>query len=174
MLVFIWCLGVSTAFAQGQVTGYEPGTDAELLAPAPGDWINWRRTLDGQGFSPLTDINRETVSDLQLVWSWATPPGTDQVTPLVHDGVLYVANPGELVQALDAVTGELLWEYERGADAPGDSFGGPPPGRMHRNISMYEEKIFLNTADAHVVAIGARTGEEVWDADIAQGVGYQI
>ena len=83
ILAFIWCLSVSTSFAQGQVTGYEPVTDAELLAPAPGDWINWRRTLDGQGFSPLTDINRETVSDLQLVWSWATPPGTDQVTALL-------------------------------------------------------------------------------------------
>jgi len=95
----IWCLSACTAFAQGQVSDYVPVTDAELMNPAPGDWINWRRTLDGQGYSPLDQINRDTVADLQLVWSWATPTGTDQVTPLVHDGVMYVPSRSG-VQAL--------------------------------------------------------------------------
>ena len=165
-------LGASPATAQ--VENYVPVTDAMLQDPPAEDWLNWRRTLDGQGHSPLDQITPDNVGDLRLVWSWALRTGPQQTTPLVHDGVLFVANPGEIVHALDAATGDLLWEYERGADAPGDSFGGPPPGRMTRNISMWEDKIFLNTADAHVVAIDARTGEEVWDADIDQGVGYQF
>ena len=160
------------AFAQ--VEGYTPVTDAMLQNPDPADWLSWRRTLDGQAHSPLDQIHAGNVGELRLVWSWALRPGPQQTTPLVRDGVLYVANPGEIVQALDAATGDLIWEYERGAEAPGDSFGGPPPGRMHRNIAMYGDRIYLNTADAHVVAIDARTGEEVWDADIDQGVGYQF
>ena len=160
------------AFAQ--VEGYTPVTDAMLQNPDPADWLSWRRTLDGQAHSPLDQIHAGNVGELRLVWSWALRPGPQQTTPLVHDGVLYVANPGEIVQALDAATGDLIWEYERGAEAPGDSFGGPPPGRMHRNIAMYGDRIYLNTADAHVVAIDARTGEEVWDADVDQGVGYQF
>ena len=169
---------IAVAFAappvSAQVESYAPVTDAMLQDPDPADWLSWRRTLDGQAHSPLHQIDTGNVGDLRLVWSWALRPGPQQTTPLVHDGVLYIANPGEIVHALDAATGDLIWEYERGAEAPGNSFGGPPPGRMHRNISMYDDKIYLNTADAHVVAIDARTGEEVWDTDIDQGVGYQF
>ncbi len=162
------------AVVRAQVQNYTPVTDAELQSPPPEDWLNWRRTLDGQGHSPLGQITADNVHDLRLVWSWALRPGPQQTTPLVHDGVLYIANPGEVVHALNAATGDLIWEYIRGVEAPGDSFGGPPTGRMTRNISMFEDKIYLNTADAHVVAINATTGEEVWDADIDQGVGYQF
>ncbi|MBM63517.1 MAG: pyrrolo-quinoline quinone [Acidobacteria bacterium] len=169
----IACLGMPI-HALAQIEGYVPVTDAMLQNPDEGDWLNWRRTLDGQAYSPLDQITPANVGDLRLAWSWALRSGPQQTTPLVHDGVLFVANPGEIVQALDAATGDLIWQYERGAEAPGNSFGGPPPGRMHRNISMYEDKIYLNTADAHVVAIDARTGEEVWDSDIDQGVGYQF
>ena len=160
--------------ATAQVEDYAPVTDAMLQNPPPADWLNWRRTLDAQAHSPLDQITAENVGDLRLVWSWALRDGPQQTTPLVHDGVLFIAHPGEVVHAINAGTGDLIWEYIRGADAPGNSFGGPPPGRMTRNISMWDDKIFLNTADAHVVAINAVTGEEVWDADIDQGVGYQF
>jgi alcohol dehydrogenase (cytochrome c) len=164
----------ASSVATAQVQNYVPVTDAMLQNPPASDWLNWRRTLDAQAHSPLDQITADNVGDLRLVWSWALRAGPQQTTPLVHDGVLYIANPGEVVHAIDAATGDLIWEYIRGADAPGSSFGGPPPGRMTRNISMYEDKIFLNTADAHVVAIDATNGEEVWDADIDQGVGYQF
>ncbi len=160
--------------AAAQVENWTPVTDAVLQDPPAEDWLNWRRTLDAQAHSPLDEINRDNVGDLRLVWSWALRTGPQQTTPLVRDGVLFVANPGEIVHALDAVTGDLIWEYERGAEAPGNSFGGPPPGRMTRNIAMWDDKIYLNTADAHIVAIDARTGEEVWDTDINQDVGYQF
>lgn len=165
---------LATGPALAQVDNYIPVTDGMLQNPDPADWLSWRRTLDGQAHSPLDEITPENVGDLRLVWSWALRRGPQQTTPLVHDGVLFIANPGEVVQALDAATGDLIWEFDRGADAPGSSFGGPPAGRMTRNISMYDDKIYLNTADAHVVAIDARSGEEVWDSDINQGVGYQF
>jgi alcohol dehydrogenase (cytochrome c) len=165
---------VTATAATAQVQNYVPVTDAMLQNPDPNDWLNWRRTLDAQAHSPLDQITADNVSDLRLVWSWAPRTGPQQTTPLVHGGVLYIANPGEIIHAINAATGDLIWEYERGAEAPGNSFGGPPPGRMTRNISIYEDKIFLNTADAHVVAVDAATGEEIWDADIDQGVGYQF
>ena len=159
--------------AGAQVEDYVPVTDAMLREPPPSAWLSWRRTLDGQGHSPLDQITTENVGRLRLAWSWSLGPGSQQTTPLAHDGVLYVANPGEIVQALDAASGDFLWEYRRDAPAPGNSFGGPPPGRAHRNIAIYEDKVYLNTADAHVIAIDARTGEAVWDADVGGGAGFQ-
>lgn len=161
------------AFGGAQVDKFAPVTDAMLQHPDPADWLNWRRTLDGWGHSPLNQITTGNAHRLQLVWSWALGQGSQQTTPLVYDGVMYIANPGEIVQALDAATGELLWEYRRDAPPPGDSFGGPPPGRAHRNIAIYQDKIYLNTGDAHVVAIDARTGKMVWDTDVGGGAGFQ-
>ncbi len=90
LMVSTVLLGSFAAVGRTQVRQFEPVTNDELLNPDPGDWINWRRTLNGQGYSPLDQINRDTVRNLQLVWSWSTPPGTDEVTPLGHDGVMYV------------------------------------------------------------------------------------
>ena len=156
-----------------QVGDFTPVTDRMLQNPLPADWLSWRRTLDGHAHSPLDQITTANASRLRLVWSWAMAEGSQQTTPLVYYGVMYLANPGEIVQALDAATGELFWEYRRDAPPPGDSFGGPPPGRAHRNIAIYQDKIYLNTADAHVIAVDARTGDEVWDTDVGQGAGFQ-
>ena len=166
-------LGVAGVAGLAQVEHYTPVTDAVLQDPPAADWLNWRRTLDGQGHSPLDQITADNVDSLRLAWSWALAEGSQQTTPLVRDGVLYVANPGEVVHALDAATGDFIWEYRRGAEPPGSSFGGPPPGRAHRNIAIYEDKIYLNTADAHVIALDARTGAVVWDTDVGGGVGFQ-
>ena len=150
---------VGLSSSQAQDRGFRMVTDAMLQDPDPADWLNWRRTLDGWGYSPLDEITTDNVQDLQLVWSWGLAEGSQQTTPLVHDGVMYIANPGSIVQAIDAATGELLWEYRRGEQAEHQNVGGPGPGRMHRNIAIYQDKIYLNTSDAHVVAIDARSGD---------------
>ena len=137
-----------------------PVTDAMLLDPDPEDWLIYRRTYNGWGHSPLDQIDRDNVGDLQLAWVWSMADGRNQPTPLVHDGVMYLANPGNVVQALDAVTGSLLWEYRR-----------PLPealrGANSRNLAIYDGKIYMGTRDAHVVALDARTGELVWETRMA-------
>ena len=81
-------------------------TDAVLEDPDPADWLMWRRTLDGWGYSPLDQISRGNVGELRMVWSRALSPGLQQGTPLVYDGVMYMPNPNDVIQAIDAVTGD--------------------------------------------------------------------
>src|ERR1700722_14354867 len=81
-----------------------------LLNPPDNDWLMWRRPSDGWRFSPLKQINADTVKNLTVAWSWAMTPGATETTPLVHDGVLFLYNWLDKVQALDATNGDLLWE----------------------------------------------------------------
>src|SRR6266568_1654625 len=104
--------------ADAQVKDFKPVTDAMLENPSPADWINWRRTQDAWGFSPLNQINKQNVGRLQLAWSWAMAQGDNESGPLVYDGVMYLPNPRGVVQALDAATGDLLWEYKKEFEAP--------------------------------------------------------
>ncbi|RUA00135.1 MAG: pyrrolo-quinoline quinone, partial [Candidatus Neomarinimicrobiota bacterium] len=150
-----------------------PVTDAMLENPDPADWLNWRRTLDGWGYSPLDQITTDNVHQLQLVWSWQLGPGNSQPTPLVYDGVMYIPNPGNIVQAVDAVTGDRLWQYTRERRNRPDR-PDAPPGRGSRSIAIYGDKIYLNTTDAHIVALDAGTGEVVWDHTVAdRALGYR-
>ncbi|TVS19370.1 MAG: hypothetical protein EA417_00745, partial [Gammaproteobacteria bacterium] len=86
--------------AQGVVEDFVP-VSAELLADPPDeDWLMFRRTYDGWAYSPLDQVNRENVDELRLVWSRAMEPGGQYTTPLIHNGVMYVNNPGDVIQAL--------------------------------------------------------------------------
>ncbi len=137
-----------------------PVTDAMLLDPDPDDWLIYRRTYDGWGHSPLDQITRDNVGDLQLAWVWSMGDGRNQPTPLVYDGVMYLANPGNVVQALDAATGTLLWEYRR-----------PLPEALRdansRNLAIYDDKLYLGTRDAFILALDSRTGDVVWETRMA-------
>jgi alcohol dehydrogenase (cytochrome c) len=154
----------AAAGAFGQARTFRSVTDETLLNPSTSDWLHWRRTYDGWGYSPLNQINRQNVGQLQLAWSWAMRDGNQQTTPLVHDGVMYLANPGSVVQALDAAKGDLLWEYQHEFSAERRDANAI---RAIRGLSIYEDKIFLNTADAHLVALDARTGRVVWDVQVS-------
>ena len=90
-----------------------PVTDRELLEPDPADWLMWRRTLNSWGYSPLKQIDKSNAGQLQLVWTRGMGPGVQEATPLVRDGVMYLPNPSDYIQALDAATGDLRWEYKR-------------------------------------------------------------
>ena len=147
--------------AAAQAPAVRPVTDAMLAEPPPESWLNWRRTRDGWGHSPLDQITRDNVGQLRMVWSWAMEAGSQQATPIVHDGVMFLASPGNILQALDAATGDLLWEYRREFPTARGR------GRPNRNISIYEDKIILNTADANIVALDTRTGNVVWEAEVA-------
>ena len=142
-----------------------PVTDEMLKNPAPGDWLTWRRTLDGLGFSPLTQITAANVSKLTLVWTYPLAPGPNEATPLVHDGVIFIASAGNNLDALNARTGELLWSYrpEVGDGLPGGS-GGP----SIRNMALYGQNLYLRlgTHPDTIGALDARTGKLVWQAQL--------
>ena len=144
----------------------DPVTDAELQDPSPDEWLMWRRTLNGWGYSPLDQVNRDNVADLQMVWSRGLGPGRQQGTPLVRNGVMYMPNPRDLIQALDAVTGDLLWQYQR--DRPDDLADYLIPGLIdhNRNIAIYDTLIFDSTTDDYVIALDATTGEVVWETEV--------
>ena len=99
---------VLTAGARAQTDeAFVDVTDEMLQNPSPDDWLMWRRTLNGWGYSPLNKIDRDNVQDLRLVWTRALAPRTQEGTPLAYGGSLYMPNPNEHVQAIDAVTGDL-------------------------------------------------------------------
>lgn len=137
-----------------------PVTESMLQNPSPSDWMMWRRTYDSLGYSPLRQINRSNVKQLRSAWSWALPQSSNEITPLVHDGVMFVYS-GAAIQALDAATGDLLWQYSR-------SMSGPPgPGASHgKALAIQGEKLFASTADNHMIALDFRTGKVVWDQEV--------
>ena len=134
----------------------QPVTDAMLRDVAAGDWLLWRRTYDAFGFSPLETINRANVTDLRVAWTWSLPLGPNESTPLVHDGVLFMHGYGDKLQALDAATGDLLWQYSRRLPE------GVGP-QIKRGISIYGSRLYVPTSDTHVVALDVKTGHVVWD-----------
>ncbi len=143
---------------------FVPVTDAMLEDPAPADWLSWRRTPDGWGFSPLDQIDRENVGALQMVWSRGLTAGSQEGTPLAYDGVLYMPNPGDVIQAIDAVTGDLRWEYRR--DSPDDIEEYVGGLTTNRNIAIHGRYIIDTSIDNHVFALDAATGRLAWETAI--------
>jgi len=143
---------------QQQTRRFVPVTDAMLQKPDPADWLMWRRTLDGWGYSPLNQVTRANVDKLKLVWSRTMAVGgSNESTPLVHDGVMYLPNTGDLIQALDAQTGELIWESQR----PLQRNRG-----TNRNIAIYGSTIIDTSMDNAVYALDAQTGKLAWQTQI--------
>ena len=146
---------------------YSPVTDEVLQNPPDSDWLTWRRTYNNLGFSNLDQINRETVSNLQLAWHQPVTPGNNMPTPLVHDGIMFLYSAGDVVLALDATNGEMLWRYSHNGDAvTSHKFG----------IALHENKVLVPTSDLHMVALNAQSGEVIWDhaIEIGDNTGYQL
>src|SRR5579871_1570022 len=99
--------------AAAQVKGFIPVTEDMMRNPSPDDWLMYSRTYDAQRFSPLKSINKSNVSQLKLAWDLCMDTATTETIPIVHNGVMYVVAPGAVVQALNATTGDLIWEYTR-------------------------------------------------------------
>ena len=152
-----------------QETLITPVTDAMLQNPDPADWLMWRRTLDSWGYSPLNQIDRANVDALSLVWSRPLSEGVQEGTPLVYDGVMYMPNPRDVVQAIDAATGDLLWEYRRQyADDLEPFFDTMPLPLLdiNRNLAIYGGLIINTSADGYVFALHAVSGELAWETQI--------
>jgi PQQ-dependent dehydrogenase (methanol/ethanol family) len=161
-IVVATLLAGSELAAQPLIEDFVPVTDQMLQNPDPADWLMWRRTLNNWGYSPLDQISRDNVDGLQLVWTRQLQPGDQEGTPLVYDGTMFFPNPNDITQAIDAATGDLIWEYRRGVpDDVGEYFPAAP---TNRNIAIHGNHILDNGADGYAYAIDARTGELAWES----------
>src|SRR5499425_1512344 len=143
---------------------YVPVTAERLKKPEDGNWLLYRRTYDGWGYSPLGEITPANVGRLQPVWSFATGQVEGhQAPPIVNNGVMFVATPGNQVIAIEAKTGNLLWRYKR--PLPDDLTNLHPTSR---GVGLYGDRLFFASADAVLVALDAKTGKEVWTAKVAE------
>jgi len=146
----------------GEVEDFVPVTDAMLADPDPADWPMMRRNYFAHSYSPLDQINRDNVQELRLKWVWSMKDGDSEPAPIVYNGVIYLINPSNIIQALDARSGELIWEHH----------SGPANRQDMRNIALYNDKIIQATTDSRLIALDARTGEKVWEtvvADVGEG-----
>ena len=160
----ITALTIATALpSQARVEDFMPVTDAMLQDPHPGDWLMWRRTLDSWGYSPLDEVTRDNVGELRMVWSRALTDGFQSGTPLAYGGVLYMPNPNDVIQAIDAESGDLIWEHRR--EIPEDATPGGLSSN-NRNIAIYDDLIIDTSMDAHVFALAATTGDMVWETEV--------
>jgi alcohol dehydrogenase (cytochrome c) len=156
-----------TGINNSAIDKFQNVSSEELANPAPADWTYWRRSPNSQGYTPLDQITTENVSSLSLAWVWGMEAGRSQPAPLVRDGIIFIPNFGNVVQALDGRDGSLLWEYRRQFPEGGRS------GGLLRTLAMWEDMIFVATTDAHLVALDARTGAVRWDSEIAdETLGY--
>lgn len=152
------------AQAVGQTAPFEPVTDAMIQDPDPADWLSWRRTLDSWGYSPLDEIDRDNVGQLRMVWARPLPDGHQEGTPLVHNGVLYFPGPGDNIQAIDARSGEVLWQHRR--EIPDDVGEYLTFHDTNRNLAMYGNLIIARGSDDFIYAVDARSGELAWETRI--------
>tara|TARA_B110000285_G_C15138285_1_gene628766 strand:- start:2718 stop:4868 length:2151 start_codon:yes stop_codon:yes gene_type:complete len=149
--------GITVAGNVDDYSPFVPVTDAMLEAPDPADWPMIRRSYDAHSFSPLDQINTANVDSLSLEWVWNMHEGDSEPSPLVYKGIIYLINPGNVIQALDGKTGQLIWE----------NWAGPANRQDMRNIAIYNDKIIQATTDARLIALDARTGEQVWETAVA-------
>jgi alcohol dehydrogenase (cytochrome c) len=142
---------------EGEVARYRPVTDEMLRNPDPAEWLMVRGSYDAWSHSRLTQITPENVGGLQLAWVWAmTENGSNQPSPIVHDGVMFLLNPGNVVQALNAATGDLVWERRL----------GPQRSGAQRSLAVYSDKVYVMTSAAQLVALDARTGALAWRTEV--------
>src|SRR5262244_3077684 len=168
-------LGVSAMLAECSVAiagdnvlkQFRPVTDQMLQSPDPGDWLMRRGDYRAWGYSALDQIRVGNVGHLKLAWAWNMEPGYQEEAPLAHDGVIFLANPHNVVQVLDGRTGDLLWEYRRELPKWPGGYHNDLIDRARGTISLYGDMVILTTADAHIVALAAKTGKVVWDTMVA-------
>src|ERR1700730_11325005 len=143
----------------GEISNYSPVTQERLTNPEPANWMLYRRTYDGQGYSPLDKINAGNVKNLVPVWAFSTGVNEGhEAPPIVNNGVMFIATPQAQVIALDARSGEEIWRYKR--ELPEDLSQLHPTSR---GVGLWQDKAFLATTDDHLVALDAKTGKVAWD-----------
>lgn len=139
--------------------------EQSLASPTENDWPMNRRTYGAQGYSPLKQITPENVGQLEFVWSSVVAPGPVQLEPLVYAGKLYLPQPGDIIEAFDAESGDRLWQYAR--ELPKDIDASPSSvPRTARNIAIWQDKLYHASADGFVIALETETGKLAWETQV--------
>ncbi len=151
--------GEGSAPANHVIENFLPIDEATLLNPSPNDWLWFSRTPDAQRYSPLDQVDASNVNKLTLAWSRGLPSGLSYTIPVVYNGIIYLATAQSTVIALDATTGDQIWEYKR-------EFANPATASQNRSktLSIFADMVYFTAPDSTVVAIDARTGEQRWEA----------
>ncbi len=152
-----------------------PVTQARLLSgrDASADWLTYSGDFDGKRYSRHAQINRGNAGQLQLLWMRQTDAGDDylETSPIVNDGVMYFTVSPGTVLALDAASGEPIWSFSR----PVPSRLSLCCGTVNRGVAVFGSTVFWGTIDAHLVALDANTGKELWQVEVADHEeGYTI
>ncbi len=153
--------GATTARRAAMLEKISPVTDEALRHPSDGDWLTWRRTYESLGYSPLRQIDKNNVRSLREAWAWVLPTSRDEITPLVHDGIIFIKS-ANTVEALDGSTGDLLWQYVR--SLPASLHNGS--SAVVKSLAIYQDMLYAPTADGHIVALNIKTGALVWDEPV--------
>lgn len=168
------------AAGQAFPANYAPVTDEMLQNPPAADWLMFRGTYDNQGYSKLDQINKETVGQLQLAWAWPmADTGIQETVPLIHDGVMFLQTSNNIVEALNAKTGDLIWQYRPTlAEIPESwSYQANQARRQKNSIALAGDKVVLTTVDARIVVLNARDGKVAWEKqvlDYQKGYSYTV
>src|SRR6266705_3869307 len=154
--------GASLAIATGAFAqAFIPVTESILANPDTADWLHMNRTFDQHRYSPLNQINKSNVGQLRMAWSRGLPLGTQESTPIVYRGVMYLYAPGAGIQAVDATNGDLIWEYQR--DYPD---GLRATAAREKSIAIYQDMVYFAAPDGFLVAIDAKTGKLRWESKL--------
>ncbi len=160
------CLLSSVATGPLSAADYQPVTSQMLAKPNPADWLMINRTYDEQRFSPLKQINKSNANKLQLAFTRGLPQGTNESTPIVYNGVIYLIAPGASIQAMDATNGDLIWEYFRTYPKEmTDAIGAPTLSRS-KSLAIFQDMIYFTAPDGFVVALDAKTGKLRWETKV--------
>ena len=157
-LVIACAVGAAVRPMLAEVGPLIPVTQQMLEQPSPDDWLMFSRTYDAQRFSPLNQITTQNVGQLALAWARGFGAGVTETVPLVYDGVIYLAVPGGLVQALDATNGDVVWEYTREVSRE------IAIRQRTKSLAIYQDLVFYTAPDGYVVGLDARTGKLRWEA----------
>lgn len=147
----------------------EGGTDPAAPAsaetrPAGGDWPFHGRTPDEQRYSPLDQINSETVAGLGLEWTFDTGENRKhESTPIVVDGVMYLTAAWSIVHALDAVSGQRLWSFDPEVHRGWARYACC--GVVNRGVAVSKGAVFVGSLDGRLIKLDAETGAKLWEID---------
>ena len=135
-----------------------------LESEEPGNWLSHGRTYEETRFSPLTQINKETVSQLGL--AWYKDMGTNRAqesTPIIVDDIMYLTSSWSIVYAIDAKTGETLWRYD--PEVPGEHARKACCDVVNRGVAVYEGMVYVGSLDGRLIALNAESGDVIWEKD---------